>query len=61
MCIESTSLFWLFFQDFLLFEFYDIMSAREKQAAAKQTFVFLAPLANEYPATQDEKRVSAYS
>jgi hypothetical protein len=23
---------------------YDIMSAKEKQAAAKQTFVFLAPL-----------------
>ena len=61
MCIESTSLFWLFFQDFLLFEFYDIMSAREKQAAAKQTFVFLAPLANEYPAKQDAERVSAYS
>ena len=61
MCIESTSLFWLFFQDFLLFDFYDIMSAKEKQAAAKQTFVFLAPLANEYPAKQDGERVSANS
>jgi len=37
------------------------MSAKEKQAAAKQTFVFLAPLANEYPAEQDVQRVSANS
>ena len=27
----------------------DIMSAREKEAAAKQTFTFLAPLTNEQP------------
>ena len=33
----------------------DIMSLREKQAAAKQTFVFLGSLANEYPAKQDVK------
>ena len=26
---------------------YDIMSAKEKEAAAKQTFTFLAPLTNE--------------
>ena len=31
------------------------MSLREKQAAAKQTFVFLGSLANEYPAKRDEK------
>ena len=31
----------------------DIMSAKEKEAAAKQTFVFLGSLANEYPAKQD--------
>jgi len=37
------------------------MSAKEKQAAAKQTFVFLAPFANEYPAEQDVQRVSANS
>ena len=36
-------------------------SEEGKQAAAKQTFVFLAPLANEYPAKQDAERVSAYS
>ena len=40
---------------------YDIMSAEEKQAAAKQTFVFPAPLANECPAKQDKKRDSANS
>ena len=28
------------------------MSLKEKQAAAKQTFVFLGSLANEYPAKQ---------
>ena len=27
----------------------DIMSAKEKEAAAKQTFTFLAPLTNEQP------------
>ena len=31
---------------------YNVMSP-EKQAAAKQTFVFLGSLANEYPAKQD--------
>ena len=31
------------------------MSLREKQAAAKQTFVFLGSLANEYPAKQDDE------
>ena len=30
-------------------------TVKEKQAAAKQTFVFLASLANEYPAKQDEE------
>ena len=30
------------------------MNLREKQAAAKQTFVFLGSLANEYPAKRDE-------
>ena len=29
------------------------MNLKEKQAAAKQTFVFLGSLANEYPAKQD--------
>ena len=28
---------------------YEIMSAKEKEAAAKQTFTFLAPLTNEQP------------
>ena len=32
---------------------YNVMSLKEKQAAAKQTFVFLGSLANEYPAKQD--------
>ena len=32
---------------------HDIMSLKEKQAAAEQTFVFLGSLANEYPAKQD--------
>ena len=31
------------------------MSLREKQAAAKQTLVFLGSLANEYPAKRDEE------
>lgn len=31
------------------------MSLKEKQVAAKQTFVFLSSLANEYPAKQDEE------
>ena len=31
------------------------MSTDEKQAAAKQTFVFPVPLANERPAQQDRK------
>ena len=30
-------------------------TAKEKQAAAKQTFVFQTSLANEYPAKQDEE------
>ena len=34
---------------------HDIMSLKEKQVAAKQTFVFLGSLANEYPAKQDVK------
>ena len=34
---------------------YDIMSLKEEQVAAKQTFVFLGSLANEYPAKQDVK------
>ena len=37
------------------------MSLKEKQAAAKQTFVFLGSLANEYPAKQDVERDSADS
>ena len=32
---------------FYISEIYDIMSAKEKEAAAKQTFTFLAPLTNE--------------
>ena len=31
---------------------YDIMGVKEKQAAAKQTFVFLTPLTSEPPAQQ---------
>ena len=34
---------------FKKFCFYDIMSAKEKEAAAKQTFTFLAPLTNKQP------------
>ena len=37
------------------------MSLKEKQAAAKQTFVFLGSLVNEYPANQDVERDSADS
>ena len=37
------------------------MSLKEKQAAAKQTFVVLGSLANEYPAKQDVERDSADS
>ena len=36
-------------------------TVKEKQAAAKQTFVFLGSLANEYPAKQDVERDSADS
>ena len=35
----------------------DIMSAREKETAAKQTFTFLAPLTNEQPC--EARRYSA--
>ena len=31
------------------------MSAKEKEAAAKQTFTFLAPLTNEYPVKQEAR------
>ena len=31
------------------------MSAKEKEAAATQTFTFLAPLTNEYPVKQDKE------
>ena len=31
------------------------MNLREKQAAAKQTFVFLGSLAHAYPAKRDEE------
>ena len=34
---------------------YNVMSAKEKEAAAKQTFTFLAPLTNEYPVKQDKE------
>jgi len=34
------------------------MAQRKKQAAAKQTFVFPAPLASEYPAKQDVECVA---
>ena len=37
------------------------MSLREKQVAAKQTFVFLGSLTNEYPAKQDVECDSANS
>jgi len=40
---------------------YDGMSAQEKQATPKATFVFLVPLENEQPAQQAVKRVSAGS
>ena len=40
---------------------YDIMNAKDKQVTPKATFVYPAPLANEYPAKQDGKRVSANS
>ena len=40
---------------------YDGMSAQEKQATLKATFVFLAPLENEQPAKQAGKRASAGS
>ena len=36
------------------------MSLKEKQAAAKQTFVFSAPLASEYPAKQDVECVARF-
>ena len=38
---------------------HDIMSAKEKQAAAKQTFVFLAPLTSKPSAEQTKKRCKA--
>jgi len=37
------------------------MSTKEKQATPKAAFVFHVPLANEQPAEQAEKRVSAGS
>ena len=40
---------------------YDIMSTKEKQATPKAAFVFHVPLANEQPAKQAGKRVSAGS
>ena len=40
---------------------HDIMSTKEKQATPKAAFVFLVPLANEQPAQQAVKRVSAGS
>ena len=39
-------------------EVHDIIGAKEKQAAAKQTFVFHAPLANESPAKQERSVVA---
>ena len=38
---------------------YNVMSTKEKQATPKAAFVFLVPLANEQPAKQAGKRVSA--
>jgi hypothetical protein len=38
---------------------YDIMSPKEKQAAAQQTFVFHGPLTKVSPAQQAVERVSA--
>ena len=38
---------------------FNIMSAKEKEAAAKQTFPFLALLTSEYSAKQNAERVSA--
>ena len=38
---------------------YNVMSTEEKQATPKAAFVFLVPLANEQPAKQAGKRVSA--
>ena len=34
---------------------FESQTVKEKQAAAKQTFVFQASLANEYPAKQEEE------
>ena len=36
-----------------------LMSAKEKQATAKQAFVFLAPLMSKRPMESDKERVSA--
>ena len=40
---------------------YNVMSTKEKQATPKAAFVFHVPLANEQPAKQAGKRVSAGS
>ena len=39
--------------------FYDIMSAKEKEAAAKQTFTFLAPLTSEQSCEAGRKSAKA--
>ena len=38
---------------------YDIMSAREKQATPKATFVFLAPLTSKQPARAGDRALEA--
>ena len=45
---------WLIWQ-----KIYDIMSAKEKEAAAKQTFTFLAPLTNEQSCEAGRKSAKA--
>lgn len=39
--------------------YYDIMSAREKQATPKAAFVFLAPLTSKQPAKAGDKSLKA--
>ena len=40
---------------------YNVLSTKEKQATPKAAFVFHVPLADEQPAKQERKRVSAGS
>ena len=57
-------LFLVFFQQFIhiciIGKNYDVMSAKEKEAAAKQTFTFLAPLTNEQSCEAGRKSAIAW-